>query len=99
MTVDLASSRMGRSWLKTEIDDIKRYNPQPAVGPACFQHDRGFGFQPNVSSNRRLSMATKQISGLREDTRSVVQTGDPWIISNVRFYLRELLRATYKMIE
>jgi hypothetical protein len=47
MTVDLASSRMERSRLKTEVDDIKRSNPQSAVGAACFQHDRGFGFQPN----------------------------------------------------
>jgi hypothetical protein len=47
MTVDLASSRMGQSWLKIEVDDIKRYNPQSAMGAACFQHDRGFGFQPN----------------------------------------------------
>jgi hypothetical protein len=47
MTVDLASSRMGRSWLKKEVDDIKRYNSQSAMGPARFQRDRGFGFQPN----------------------------------------------------
>jgi hypothetical protein len=47
MTVDLASSRMGRLWLKIAVDDIKRYNPRLTMGPACFQHDRGFGFQPN----------------------------------------------------
>jgi hypothetical protein len=39
--------RMGRSRLKIEVDDIKVYNPQSAVEAARFQHDRGFGFQPN----------------------------------------------------
>jgi hypothetical protein len=53
MTVDLASSRMGRSRLKIEVDDIKRYSPQSAAGAASFQHDRGFGFQPNISSTQR----------------------------------------------
>jgi hypothetical protein len=51
MTVDLASSRMGRSWLKIEVDDIKRQNPQSAMGAARFQRDRGFGFQPNMKPN------------------------------------------------
>ena len=38
---------MDRLWLKKEVDDMKRYNPRSAMGAACFQHDRGFGFQPN----------------------------------------------------
>jgi hypothetical protein len=30
--------------------------------PARFQRDRGFGFQPNVSSNRPYSLETQQVS-------------------------------------
>jgi hypothetical protein len=31
-----------------KVDYVKRCKPQQDVAAACFQRDRGFGFQPNV---------------------------------------------------
>jgi hypothetical protein len=37
-------------------------NHSKPLEPARFQRDRGFGFQPNISSNQRCSIESKQVS-------------------------------------